>query len=517
MAFSPTPGFVEDTDPPPKAEEAARGGSGSSDERADADRREIERLAALPPLERDRKLKEVAKQLGCSVTTLRAEVEKLSKAAEPAGGPGAGRSLEWPEPDPWPEPVDGAELLDDLAATFRNYVVLPASCDTALALWVVHAHAFEASPITPRLAITSPEKRCGKTTALEIVQALAPRPILASNITAAAVFRTIELARPTLLIDEADTFLAEAEELRGILNSGHRRTGEVIRTAGEDHEPRRFSTWGPVAIAAIGKIPGTLDDRSIKVELRRRAANEPVERWRADQAHQLEPLVRRCARWAADHLDDLRQADPAVPVQLHDRAADNWRPLLAIAELAGAEWSRRATKAAETLSAGGAAEGRREMLLADLRAIFVDRGEPKWIATAEIIKALVEMEERPWSEHSRGKAITPKGLQSMLEPFKIHSSRSGGRDERARGYALTTFTDAWARYLPVTSVHTSADQQRRGFDANHDPSTSSTGGRMRNGPESSNGAARGRVDGSNPPKSEKGAKAAGSEPIEVRL
>ena len=150
----------------------------------------------------------------------------------------------------------------------------------------------------------------------------------------------------------------------------------MIRTAGEDYEPRRFSTWAPVAIAAIGKIPGTLDDRSVKVELRRRGVGEQVERWRADRAHHLADLMRRCARWAADHLEDLRAADPDVPEQLHDRAADNWRPLLAIADQAGGEWPARARAAAVTLSAGAAAEGRREMLLADIRAVFVERGDP---------------------------------------------------------------------------------------------------------------------------------------------
>jgi hypothetical protein len=137
-----------------------------------------------------------------------------------------------------------------------SYVMLPDTSAVAVALWCIHAHAFEASYISPRLAITSPEKRCGKTTLLRVMQALVPKPLSASNITAAALFRTVEAVRPSLLIDEADSFLDENEELRGIINSGHARDGQVIRLVGEDHEPRAFSTWCPTAIAAARERRG---------------------------------------------------------------------------------------------------------------------------------------------------------------------------------------------------------------------------------------------------------------------
>ena len=146
----------------------------------------------------------------------------------------------------------------------------------AVALWIVHAYAFEASLISPRLAIGSPEKRCGKTTLLRVIRHFVPRPLWAANITPAAVFRTIELTRPTLLIDEADTFFKENEELRGVLNSGHSKDGQVARLVDDDHEPRTFATYCPTVIACIGSLPGTIEDRSIKITLRRRRRDEPV-------------------------------------------------------------------------------------------------------------------------------------------------------------------------------------------------------------------------------------------------
>ncbi|HVT15591.1 MAG TPA: hypothetical protein VHQ90_05330 [Thermoanaerobaculia bacterium] len=158
--------------------------------------------------------------------------------------PGQGQAVGFEDPEPWPDPVDGAALLLDLAAVLKRYVALPAHADVAAALWSIHAHALAAADTSPILSLISPEKRCGKTRTLLVLSRLVPRPLSTSNITPAAVFRSIEVFSPTLLIDEAETFLGEREELRGVLNSGHSRDAAfVVRTTGDDHEPRRFSTW----------------------------------------------------------------------------------------------------------------------------------------------------------------------------------------------------------------------------------------------------------------------------------
>ena len=99
-----------------------------------------------------------------------------------------------------------------------------------------------------------------------------------SNVAVAAVFRCIDKYRPTLLVDEADTFLGKQDEFRGVLNGGHHRQGRVLRVVGEDHEPRAFATFSAVAIAMIGKLPDTLSDRSIEIRMRRKRACEVVER-----------------------------------------------------------------------------------------------------------------------------------------------------------------------------------------------------------------------------------------------
>src|SRR5699024_3473516 len=119
--------------------------------------------------------------------------------------------------------VDGAALANELVALIRRYVVLSESEATAIALWIFHCHAHDCARISPLLAVVSPQPRCGKTTLLSLLAALVPKPLPAANITAAALFRGVERWRPTLLIDEADTFLQNSDELRGVLNSGHNR------------------------------------------------------------------------------------------------------------------------------------------------------------------------------------------------------------------------------------------------------------------------------------------------------
>jgi putative DNA primase/helicase len=227
-------------------------------------------LAKLPPIDYDRIRMSEAARLGVRVGTLDSEVAKR-RPADLAQTVGQGQPLVLNDPTPWPDPVDGPALLNDLVAAFERYLALGPYASHALALWVLHAFALSVATSNPRLAITSPQKRCGKTTLVSVLSKLVPRPLPAANITPAAVYRAIEACTPTLLLDEADTFLADNHELRGVLNSGHTRaTAFVIRSVGDDHEPRRFATWCPMATAAIGRLPATLMDRSIIIEMRRR-------------------------------------------------------------------------------------------------------------------------------------------------------------------------------------------------------------------------------------------------------
>jgi predicted outer membrane repeat protein len=335
--------------------------------------------------------------------------------------------------------------------------VLDQAAADAAALWIVHTHAIDAAYVSPRLAITSPEKRCGKTTLLTVLGALVARSLATANMTTATIFRVIQAARPTLLIDEADSFLSDAEEMRGVINAGHcRANATVLRTvetpqSPDGYEVRKFAVWGAMALAAIGRLPGTIEDRAIKIAMRRRRPDEAVERLRLDRLAGLTPLARRAARWVADHAVALAAADPDTPAELHDRAADNWRALLAIADAAGGGWSARARSAAVTLTREGADDGEtaRTMLLSDIRAAFIAKGVDR-IASEDLVACLASLDDRPWPEYRAGKPITKVQLARLLKPLKISSGTIRLDDGKTpKGYYRRAFEDAFVRYLPA--------------------------------------------------------------------
>lgn len=362
-----------------------------------------------------------------------------------------GQRITFRDADPWPDPVDGAALLDRIAGLLRQYVVMPDGSPEAVALWAALTYLTDATDILPILGITSPDKRCGKSLLLDILAGIVHRHIPAANISPAALFRAVEAYRPTLLIDEVDTFLEDNEELRGILNSGHRRSSAyVVRCVGEDLEARQFSTWAAKALAKIGTLPATIEDRAIVIKMKRKAAAETVDRYaeRGESARRLGELRRQCLRWARDHAAAIRAADPADLPGLNDRANDNWRPLLAIADAAGGPWPERARESARQLSGvrDDDTQPARIQVLADIRDLF-EQQQTDRLASAEIVKALAEIEDRPWPEFGKHrKPITPRQLASLLRPFGVRPVvfRDG---QTARGYVLSHFADGFSRYL----------------------------------------------------------------------
>jgi len=424
---------------------------------------ELARLAALDPIAYDQARATAAEAIGCRVGTLDEQVQARRPMPEAA----TGRGVSLPAVAPWPDPVPGTALLDELTTAIRRHVILRPAAAEATALWVAHTWVADRFQHTPRLGITSPAKRCGKSTLLDVLRATCHRPLKADNISASGVFRTVEALAPlTLLLDEADSFIRENEELRGVLNSGFERSGEVIRVVEVDgeHQPIRFRTFAPLALAGIGALPSTLEDRAVPVVLQRKGAAETATKLRAPGARaQLADLARKLARWAADRRTGLL-LDPAIPEAMGDREGDIAVPLLSIADDAGGPWPERAREAlldvfGKRASEGGNAEAG-TLLLADLRDLFRDKGGATRLASAAVVAALGGMEERPWPEWRQGKPITPTQLARALAPFAVRPvNMRDGQDRVVKGYTADGFKDAWARYLPdaATTAGTPSD------------------------------------------------------------
>ncbi len=406
------------------------------------------RLAELAPLDYDRIREATAKRLKVRVTTLDKEVERHRREAADLAEAASSPAVRFVDPEPWAQPVRGADLLDELHAAVRRFIVCEHETAVAAALWCAFTWFIDVAQVAPLAIITAPEKRCGKSTLLALLARLVRRPLPASNISPAATFRVIEKHGPTLLIDEADAFLKDNEDMRGVLNSGHTRDSAfVVRTVGEDFDPQPFSTWGAKALSGIGHLHGTLMDRAIVLELRRKLPGETVERLRHADAALFSRLAAMLARFATDHAEALRQARPALPDALNDRAQDNWEPLLAIADLAGEQWPRMARDAALKLSGmEHEAPSLAGELLADVRDAFATRRAER-LGTDDLLLALFEDDTRPWATYNRGKGMSSRQLARHLESYGIRPKPMRIGAERCRGYDLADMRDAFDRYL----------------------------------------------------------------------
>ena len=345
--------------------------------------------------------------------------------------------------------------LDAIEGFLRRFVAYPSddAC-IAHALWIAHTHLMDEWESTPRLAFLSPEPASGKTRALEITETLVPNPVEAVNVTPAYLFRKVSDSKgpPTVLFDEIDTIFGprakEHEEIRGLLNAGHRRGATAGRCVvqGKIIVTEELPAYCAVALAGLGNLPDTILSRAIVVKMRRRAPGEKVEPYRR--------------RLHADHGNRLRDdlnawtkrttfTFPEMPESIEDRDADVWEPLIAIADAAGGDWPKKARVAAvahvaqskETSPSTGI------RLLVDCKSVF---GDDEALSTSTLIERLVAMEEAPWGD-LRGKAIAARSLSQLLKPYGVQSKRIRIGESVLRGYEIESFYDAWQRYLPKPS------------------------------------------------------------------
>ena len=388
-------------------------------------------------------------------------VTALDAATAPAGdanGDGKqGKPVTFEDPEPWPEPVDGAALLDTLVARLEHYVSLPKGGAVAVAVWALYTWTFRAFPVSPYLMVTAPERESGKSRVTELLSWMVQRNKEVSDASAATIYRGVDRNAPTLLFDEAQTYLNRRPDdpIRGMLRSGFNlRFANVERMVGEgaNMEERSFSTFCPKVMNGRNLV--TIDDmltsRSVVLPMTR--ATRAYPHLRADRDPVGEDIRRQCARWRDDHLSALREADPDVDTRIH-RNADVWRPLFAVADAAGGEWPEKVRAAANALAAVAGTIDTGEtlgtMLLADVRAVFAQRGDPDRIQSKVLDDALSDLPERPWESMPKtGKAITAQARGRMLARYGVSAETlrfDDGRD--AKGYKRAAFADAWNAYL----------------------------------------------------------------------
>ncbi len=362
-----------------------------------------------------------------------------------------GRPLFQREVKPWLGPVDGGRLFEAITNLIRRYVILSEDDAVAIALWIVQTYCIERMTCLPILAVTSATKREGKTTLLEIITAIVARPAATSNISPAALFRMVEAWQPTLICDEMDQQFKVNDDLRILMNASHTRaTAFVFRVVGKEMEPRSFNVFGSKAVGLIGKLPGTMSDRSIEIRMRRKMKGEHIARINRTKLEQeCSPIRSQIVQWLNDNAEEISEERVFMPTILDDRAADNWRGLFAIALAVGVPsialgvdvpWPERAQKAALSLSEiRGEDVEFGEELLYDLRDIFDEEkkmyGRGKMFTSAILVQ-LIEKEERPWPTSRKDHLpINSHQLAGILRGFGIKSKdiRIGPHD-KFKGY-----------------------------------------------------------------------------------
>ncbi|HEX6498987.1 MAG TPA: DUF3631 domain-containing protein [Micromonosporaceae bacterium] len=376
---------------------------------------------------------------------------------------------------------NGAALLDGLRAALVRYIAFPTpEAADALTLWIAATHGQDAWEHAPRCAVVSPEKRCGKSRVMDVAEATCRKSLVTVNISPAALVREVtDEDPPTLFIDEADTIFGPKagdahEDLRGIVNSGHQRGRPYIRYDITTRSNEHLATFAMAMLAGIGDLPDTIMDRSIVVRMRRRAPGEKVAPYRTRRDRPaLHQLRDKLTDWIQPNIKHLTDAEPNMPVE--DRAADTWEPLVAVADLAGGQWPKRARRAALKLTseehASDAEASLGARLLADIRDTFAGMPHVGFLPSAEVVTRLHKIEDAPWRETD----LTARGLAMKLKPYGIKPSHNSAKT--ARGYHLDDFADAFARYLSSGTVQPSEQAADQGEQADTCTDTSSDANR----------------------------------------
>lgn len=362
---------------------------------------------------------------------------------------------------PWSEPVNGDELLTDIAKTLRRFIVFQFEYDAeVMAAWSLATHLYNEFKVLSRLGFTSLFPDSGKTTCIDCMEHLCQRAVRGDNISVSIFYRVMEMHHPSFILDELDTFIRDNPVLVGVLNSGHRKGGFVWRTNSEDEKmrPERFGTYGPVCYGMLGHPVGTLYSRTIFIRLKQKKADQKVEDFDPDeypeQGETMTELRRKMVRWAEDHRAEVRDVKPDTG-NLANRARNNWRCLLKIAEVAGGNWSKillTAAGAPPPLSKKTA----QEKLLRDVRNIFHTRNVDR-ISSYTLIEDLHRQTDSGWNRYQDGRTpIDAAGLADLLIDFniqpKVHRFNAQGsldkaKDVTKRGYLLADFQPFIETYL----------------------------------------------------------------------
>lgn len=365
-----------------------------------------------------------------------------------------------------------AQILDAVDEFIRSQVVLDEHSYALLACHVIAAQGLPAWEHMPIGWFTSEAPGSGKTSSLESISrvSLKSRVAFTSNVSEAALFRLAATQEKILLLDEADVMFGRgerSEQLRGLANACVDRGTTVYRVDATKGlgELKAFPVFASIFLAGLGKIPATLADRSIVYPLKRATAQE-MKGLRPLRSREVEPVVgplrEALATWVDSHLEEFAAARPLIPAGLTPRQADNVEPLLVIADRAGGAWPSKVRNAVRTMLSGQGADANATysvVLLEAIREVFEDKGDPEFLTTADLLRALVLLDSGPFATKYRGDldrsnemSAAAQRLASHVKGFGLKPIQRKEGGNVVRGYRLVDLADPIARYLSGNGV-----------------------------------------------------------------
>jgi hypothetical protein len=357
-----------------------------------------------------------------------------------------------------PSPFGNQQVsaLDQVYRLLKEYVDMKEHEYVAVALWCLHTHVYAFYTHTPRLAFMSPEPGAGKSTAFDIINQFCASSEIIGNITGPALFRTINTTTGALLLDEGDNLKWDDRSLRAVINDGHQPGRPIKRTIA--NVAVSFDTFAPLGLAAIGKFPVPLMQRAIVINMAPPLPTVAVKLKKFSVLTSFDYTWAAITTWAETPPLNF---DPPLPPGMILRIADNWRPLISIADSFGPSWGALARKSAlafQSLTSDSIAK----LLLYDIRSIF-NRESLDLIGSDSLVRNLLNREDNwTWSAYQgtaddkTARKLSTGEVSRLLRPFGITPRSIWTAGPRAsassfKGYRREQFEETWAKWCPEPS------------------------------------------------------------------
>lgn len=401
----------------------------------------ISHLASLDDMELHLSLAPIAKEFGLSKDKILSYVADFKRAGV------------FSEVTAYDYPVSGDELYNDLYGLIDEHMIIDEPLKVAFVLWVIFSYMVDIAEFAPLAWITAPERACGKSTLLSLFERVVNKPITGASMTPAVLFRIVEKYKPTVLLDEIDTWAKGNDELLGLINAGHSRHAPYVwRYDGDEKSERAFNVFGAKVCSGIGSMKGTFASRAIKFELKRKTnQDKPISSINAQSLPrtQTDLIKAKIQRWVNDYRQKVdhvivKKADSLQGLQ--DRDFDNWYILLKIASVLGVY--DKALQACLAICQIEHEPSINEQLLSDIRDILGNRDR---INTTELLNALNDDAELQWATYNRGQPLSNHQLSKRLKQFGVKSKNSRIGQVVTKCYLSEHLTPVFNRYLKTVT------------------------------------------------------------------